>query len=549
MQTIIRHIDTLIIGQGLAGSILAWQLMQQGQDVVVLSDEEVASASRVAAGIFNPLSGQRLLLQPHAERVIPTARCFYRQLEAQFGQTFFHIKPMLRVFKHERERQRFEQRQHEADYAVYLGAEMKRCESLHAPHGLGEQQQTGYLDTYALLDCLRDYFIAQDCYIAAHLAYQDLNCSADAVIWGGLHARRVIFCQGFKDQDNPYFDFLPFQPAKGEILTLKIQTALPDCIINAGKWLLPLHDGRYKVGATYSHDLSDEHTTEQAKLELMAALQQMVDVPLALDVLEHQAGIRPNTLDKNSFIGFRENQPAIGIFNGFGSKGSMLIPYYAQAFADHICSAVALPEEADIARIKRVKKAKQPRVALTTRVHQHLLAHLKSFHISVDATAGNGHDTLFLVRHTSTQGQVFAFDIQSQAIENTRGRLVDAGLDHRAKLICTGHEHMLKHIPAVWVGKVDVVMFNLGYLPQADKKLITRTQTTLQALDASVQLIAVGGRISILAYPGHAGGDHETGAVHAWLMNLSADHFEVVKHESLSAKPSSPQWMEVIRLA
>jgi len=555
MKQVIRHIDTLIIGQGLAGSILAWQLIQQGQDVVVLADEACPSASRVAAGIFNPLSGQRLLLQKHAELIIPTARRCYRQLEAQFGQTFFHAKKMLRVFKHEAERRMFEQRQHEADYAVYLGAEMdsaaamNHLASLRAPHGLGEQQQTGYLDSNALLDCLRDYFIAQGCYIAGHVEYHDLNCHADAVTWRDLHARRIIFCQGFMDQDNPYFDFLPFQPAKGEILTLTSQAALPDCIINAGKWLLPLHDGRYKTGATYTHDLSDGHATEQGKAELTDALQQMFDIPLAIDLVEQQAGIRPNTLDKNPFIGFRKKQPALGIFNGFGSKGSMLIPYYAQAFVDHICNAAALPLEADIVRIERAKKIKQPRVALTARVHQHLLAYLQPEHICIDATAGNGHDSLFLLRHTSAQGQVFVFDVQPQAIENTRRRLADAGFDHRAELFCSGHEHMLDHIPVLLLGKVNVIMFNLGYLPQADKKLITRTATTLQALDASVQLLAIGGRISILAYPGHAGGDHETRAVQTWLMKLSADHFEVVMHESLSAKPNSPQWMEVIRLS
>ncbi len=546
----VRYIDTLIVGQGLAGSLLAWQLMQQGQRVVVVADEAAPSASRVAAGIFNPVTGQRLVLQHDAEHIIPTARQCYRQLEAELGQRFFHAKTMLRVFKYAKEAQVFTQRRHDAAYVAYLGDTMDRVESLRAPHGLGEQRQTGYLDTNALLDALRGYFMDRDSYIAARVEHHNLTCQTDAVRWRHLHARRIIFCQGFMDKENPYFNYLPFQPAKGEILTLDIETRLPDCIINAGKWLLPLANGQYKAGATYSHDLSSLQPTTEAKDEIMQALQQMLEQSPAMTVIAQQAGIRPNTLDKHPFVGFHPEQSVIGIFNGFGSKGSMLIPYYAQAFCRHICNGTAIPAEADILRIKSGKKTKRiktPRVALTRRVHQHLHAYLQPNHLSIDATAGNGHDTLFLAQHAGGDGQVVAFDIQPQAIENTRSRLREAGLCDRVKLVCDGHQTMQDHIPAAWRRKVNLIMFNLGYLPQADKRLITRTSTTLQALDAALALLAVHGRISILAYPGHAGGDEETLAVHTWLMHLSADCFEVVRHESPDAKTTAPQWMEVIR--
>ncbi|MDQ6969653.1 MAG: FAD-dependent oxidoreductase [Mariprofundus sp.] len=550
MSLNVRHIDTLIVGQGLAGSLLAWQLMRQGQRIVVVADECAPSASRVAAGIFNPVTGQRLVLQHDAEQIIPTARQCYRQLEAELGQRFFHAKTMLRVFKHARQAETFVQRQHDAVYTTYLGAAIDGLETLHAPYGLGEQQQTGYLDTNALLDALRGYLMDRDSYIAARVEYHNLTCQTDAVRWRHLHARRIIFCQGFMDKANPYFDFLPFQPAKGEILTLDIATRLPDCIINAGKWLLPLANGQYKAGATYSHDLSSLQPTTEAKDEIMQALQQTLEQSPAMTVIAQQAGIRPNTLDKHPFVGFHPEQSVIGIFNGFGSKGSMLIPYYAQAFCRHICNATAIPAEADISRIKTAKNTKQtkkPRVALTQRVHQHLQAYLQANHLSIDATAGNGHDTLFLAHHASGNEQVIAFDIQPQAIENTRSRLREAGLCDRVKLVCDGHQTMQDHIPAAWRRKVNLIMFNLGYLPQANKRVITRTSTTLQALDAAIELLALHGRISILAYPGHAGGDEETRAVHTWLASLSSDCFEVVRHESPDATTTAPQWMEVIR--
>jgi len=548
-QQTAQQIDTLIIGQGLAGSLLAWQLMQQGQSIGIVCDDNAASASRVAAGIFNPVSGQRLVLQAQAEHIIASARQCYAQLESQFGQTFFHAMPMLRVFKHDNERQRFEQRRRDTDYAPYLGRYINKLDPIHAPHGLCQQHQTGYLDINALLDCWRDYFIAQHCYMPQRFEYADLKVQTTGITWHHIHAKRIIFCQGFMDQDNPWFSHLPFQPAKGEILTLKIDANLSDHIINGGKWLLPLGNRHYKTGATYAHDLSDTEPSAQAKAELLKGLQHLISTPLDVEVVKQQAGIRPNTLDKHPFIGFHAEQSAVGIFNGFGSKGSMLIPYYAQAFAHHIGTASSIPGEADIARIascETPRLAKRSTISLTERVHQSLIAHINPSHIVIDATAGNGHDTLFLAKHIDASGQVFAFDIQMQAIDNTYKKLKQAGLNDRVTLLCCGHENMLEHIPDECIGKVQLIMFNLGYLPRADKAIITQSNTTLTALDAAIQLIAPDGRISILAYPGHPGGTEESNAVKAWLMQLSKQAFTVITHEPLHAASISPVWIEVI---
>ena len=545
-QAKIEQIDTLIIGQGLAGSLLAWQLMQQGQKVIIVCDEQAPSASAVAAGIFNPISGQRFVLQAQADRIIPAAEQCYGQLQRQFGQMFFYPKIMLRIFKHRTERQHFDKRRQDSIYRPYLGSCLDNISGLQTPYGLGQQRQTGYLDFTTLLTCLRDYFITQHSYMAGHFVYHDLKHAASDITWRDIHAQRIIFCQGFADQHNPYFKHLPFQPSKGEILTISTKTDLPDHIINGGQWLLPLHSGQYKTGATYSHDLDNADTTASAKAELLHGLQQLLSKPVDIEVSQQQAGIRPNTLDKQPFIGFHPEQQNIGIFNGFGSKGSMLIPYYAQAFANHIRTGSTIPSEADIARIHRRKK-KPTRVSLTERVHQSLLAHITPDHIAIDATAGNGHDTLFLAKHIHGSGQVFAFDIQRQAIDNTLNKLKAANINSRVTLHCCGHEQMLKHIPKSLHGKINLIMFNLGYLPHADKSIITQTDTTISALEAAIQLIRADGHISILTYPGHVGGKDESEAVKKWASHLSVNEYTVRLHASSHTNTHAPIWLEVMR--
>lgn len=139
---------------------------------------------------------------------------------------------------------------------------------------------------------------------------------------------------------------------------------------------------------------------------------------------------------------------------------------------------------------------------------------------AIDATAGNGHDTLFLARAAGPTGTVYAFDIQPAALEATRDRLRRAGLDERVRLIRCGHEELQQRLPPGSHGKIQAVMFNLGYLPGSDQRIVTRPHTTLLAIEQAAEMLAPGGRMTVLAYRGHEGGEEETQAVTARLMAL-----------------------------
>jgi len=151
--------------------------------------------------------------------------------------------------------------------------------------------------------------------------------------------------------------------------------------------------------------------------------------------------------------------------------------------------------------------------------------------LAVDATVGNGHDTLLLARLVAPDGQVIGFDVQRRAIEQTRARLAEAGLEARVALLHCGHEHMSTRVPPSWADAVGAVMFNLGYLPGSDKTLVTGAATTVAALDQATRLLRVGGIISILVYRGHAGAHSEATAVSDWMGSLSG-RFQVSRHAS-----------------
>jgi 16S rRNA C1402 N4-methylase RsmH len=171
---------------------------------------------------------------------------------------------------------------------------------------------------------------------------------------------------------------------------------------------------------------------------------------------------------------------------------------------------------------------------------------LKSGDIAIDATAGNGHDTVFLAERVGSSGRVYAFDIQPVAIEKTEHRLRASGCVN-VWLICGSHADLDQCIPAADRGHVAAIMFNLGYLPGGDKSIATDEDSTRSAIDQASRLIRPGGRISIVAYTGHDGGSAEALSVERIIDELSEVQFEVRKIESQPGLRQGPRLFEVIR--
>jgi glycine/D-amino acid oxidase-like deaminating enzyme len=342
--------DLLIVGAGLAGSILTYRLTLAGQKVLLVSDPSTPSASRVAAGLINPVTGQRLVLQESIEELLASAQHFYHDIEARFDINILHEREMLRVFRSEKEKLVWENRIRDPAYHPYIDHELHDDPGINTDHGAFLQHHTSYLDTNTMLDALHQWFRKQEILIEAPLLYSDVTIEADNIQWQAVQAGRVIFCEGWRGQKNPWFDWLPFQPAKGEILTLSTDSTIPVHMINRGKWLLPINEGTFKLGATYDRSELNETVTEDAKQELLDALEHIFLSRPAVRVTNHMAGVRPGTKDKQPFVGLHPEHAQMGIFNGFGSKGSLMIPWYAEQFTCHLVDGTPLPERADIRR-------------------------------------------------------------------------------------------------------------------------------------------------------------------------------------------------------
>jgi predicted methyltransferase len=161
--------------------------------------------------------------------------------------------------------------------------------------------------------------------------------------------------------------------------------------------------------------------------------------------------------------------------------------------------------------------------------------------VAVDATVGNGHDTVALARAVGPEGRVYGVDVQAEAVASTRDRLRTEGLEEGVTLVQAGHEHLPEHLPAAVHGAVGAVTFNLGYLPGSDSDRTTRPDTTLQALEAATQILRPGGVATVVLYTGHAGGPAEAAAVDAWAADLPQARFRVLSYRFVNQRNDPPR--------
>ena len=545
--------DCVVIGQGLAGTTLAWQLLWRGARVLVIDREDVHSASRIAAGLMTPVTGQRLVPTWRLADFWPTAASFYRRVEAETGAAFFAEPGQVRILASEVERQRFQKRDPvEAADWIREPAPPVSQQAFNVEYGSFEIPLAARLNVASFLTSSRSHFQRLGIYLTG-----EVDSTGDIEIESGLvkltpqnyTTKRVVFCQGFAGSRNGWFEKVQFDATRGEILTLRIPGLSETRIVNGGVWLVPLGDELFRAGATYDWNCLDAGPTDLGREEICERLRRFLRLPF--EVVEHSAGVRPIVVGRHPVLGFHPEHPQIGIFNGLGSKGSLQAPLLSEQMTKLLLDGTPLDQEVDVVSrfsleadsVSTLAPSSAPhgqrRKRLTERAHEIVRSVVKPGETAVDATAGNGHDTCFLAELVGSEGTVFAFDRQPAAIEQTRQRLAEGGLTN-ATLVECDHSDLNAEIPEWRHGTIATVMFNLGYLPGGDKSVITQTGSTIIALRVSLAMIRPGGVVTVLAYPGHAGGDEETLAVKALFRSLDEASFEV-DVEAVEGVPAAPK--------
>ena len=338
-----RRLDCVVVGQGIAGTTLAWQLRRRGRSVIVIDRESEHTSSRVAAGLITPVTGKRLARSWRWDELFPAAVAFYRSLEAELGGSFLRQRPAIRLFADEAERDEFRKRERGILAGLVSEADF-RSEWFNAPFGAFEMPLAARLDVPRYLDVSREHFRRHDAYHAADLDLaHDVELTADGVRLPRLNieAKQLVLCRGFTPETDPWFGGIRFKAAKGEILTLRIPALSEDRVVHRGVWLAPLGGELFRCGATYTWEPLDCETTTDGREVIETRLRGFLRLPF--DVIEHHAGVRPVIDAGYPVLGTHPERPQLAYFNGLGSKGSLLAPF----FAEHLAAVLAGEREPD----------------------------------------------------------------------------------------------------------------------------------------------------------------------------------------------------------
>lgn len=344
-------IDYLIVGQGLAGTVLALSLDSLGISYRIAADPSQIAASTIAAGLLNPITGKRLAKAPLMEAYLEAATAFYPLQEKRLGTSFFRKRSFLRLLKSKEEAALLQKRLKDPAFQPYISHIYPPYHFEHLQDEWGSFALEGVhtLDVPVFLEKAKAYFEAKAVFIPKALAYP-LALENGRLEWEGHTFKAILFCEGHGALKNPLFSWLPFRPAKGEILTLDLLQGLPDVVLNKEKWIVPIGPTRIKLGATYSWDDLSSQPSVAAKGALLSSLTDILHVSFFPFLLKHEAAVRPCTEDALPFLGPHPEHPSCFIFNGFGSRGSLLAPFYAKHLVRHLCHQHALPPAVHITR-------------------------------------------------------------------------------------------------------------------------------------------------------------------------------------------------------
>lgn len=557
------HFDVVIVGQGLAGTALAWLLRWRGARVLVVDRDQAFTSSRISAGLITPVTGQKMTRSWRFEELWPVAASHYRRAELETGRRFFRRTSMVRLFTSLAEHRQFEQcfPVTDAHPDVEFSSEPVDPQAFDVFHGGFVMSEGGQLDVVTYLEGSRQVFENDGCFHKRDLRFpEDVEFFPDGVRLPSMNiaANFLVLCQGFDGIGHHWFRDVQFKPCKGEILTIRIPGLAEERVVHRGIWLAPQGNHVFKVGATYEWTVLNGEPTVQGRDEITARLKSFLRLPF--EVLAHSAAVRPIHKNQYPLLGFHPQWPQLGYFNGLGSKGTLHSPFFSQQLARAILDRTPVEAELDVtrrtpwtdpaARLKRdqafhVKRGQPP---LTQQAQDAVRGVVSQGDVVIDATTGNGYDTQFLAELVSPSGRVYAFDVQGAALEKTGRRLEEAG--HKNVLLLNQcHSEMVNQIPTSHHGYVAAVMFNLGYLPGADKQVTTSAATSIEAIAQALALIREGGVVTVLAYTGHDGGASEAQAVADSLDRLDRNQFEVRTVESQPGRTSGPRMFLITRLS
>jgi len=341
------HINYLIVGQGLAGTLLAYELSKLNKNILVVNEEKELTSSKVAAGMFNPISGKRMVIGWKTSELLEASEKTFTELEGLLNKPFFFKQNIFNVFGSVKEQNDLSVRMEDAAFAKYVNMEVEQEPNVKQVFSAFEITGSGWVNLSVLLEGYAQILKEQNTLQNEVFDYSELKYENEKWHYKNFVTDKIVFCEGYKNIENPYFNWLPFLLCKGDVLIIKCKLTEKK-IVKKGIYLVSIGEGLYKVGATYEWNDLSETPSEKGRQFLIEKLNELLDTEY--EIVNHIAGIRPTTKDRRAVVGEHPEHKGMYILNGLGTKGVMQAPYLTKELISHMENNKELENEISIKR-------------------------------------------------------------------------------------------------------------------------------------------------------------------------------------------------------
>ncbi|XMO87464.1 FAD-dependent oxidoreductase [Algibacter sp. AS12] len=344
------EVDYIIVGIGIAGISFCEQLRANGKSFVVFDDGSQQS-STVAGGLYNPVVLKRFTSVWKSTEQLDIALPLYAGIEKRLNLKLDYKIPVYRKFASLEEQNDWFSASDKPLLTRYLSTNIIKNinKAIYAPFGFGEVLETGRIDVNTMIKGYKAELTEGNILMESTFNYESLHITDEALGYKDITAKYIVFAEGSGIRLNPFFNTLPLNPAKGELLTIHAPDLNIDFVLKAGVFLIPLGYDLYIVGATYEwKDLTYE-TTVKAKETLLEKLDKLI-IDCPYKVVQQVAGIRPTVKDRRPLVGSHSKHKNLYVLNGLGTRGVMIGPYVAKQLYNFIEGNVSLEKVVDIKR-------------------------------------------------------------------------------------------------------------------------------------------------------------------------------------------------------
>jgi glycine oxidase len=344
-------VDYIIVGLGLAGLAFAEELLAANKTFIVFEDDSQTS-SLVAGGVYNPVILKRFTPVWNAKEQLEVALPFYQKLEEKFNIKFDEKFLIKKVFKSVEDQNNWFEAMDKPLLSAYLDPKIdnQKRKGIIADFGYGNVKEAGRIDTKHLVEVYREYLKTEKKIQFEKFEHQQIKFRKDHLEYKDIITDRIVFCEGFGMTKNLFFNYLPLNEVKGELIIIHAPELEIDFLIKSTLFVLPLGDHLYKVGATFNWSDKTSNPSDEGKSELVEKLKKVLTVPYK--IVEQTAGIRPTVRDRRPLVGMHPAYNRLAILNGLGTRGVMIAPTVAKQLFNNLENDKKLDSEIDIKRFE-----------------------------------------------------------------------------------------------------------------------------------------------------------------------------------------------------